>query len=327
MAACAIFSPWTILLHEFCGPKLAVPFERGIASNQGRGGRVVLAGRVGGCELNPEHVLELVRRERLYPGVILHGADDAARRALAFHAARALLCEKPVSERPCDSCRHCSRILLPEEADGKFHPDVVVVERDLRTSTSVDAIKAMLRTVQVAPFEARGQVFLVLSADSMTPAGANALLKSLEEPSLSAPRHFFLLTPSPSDLLPTLRSRCLSVYLGPSVRLELAQDREQLLADLEGAIERYDEKRAGVYLLAIADLLVQALPWTDPRSGAPLVGAASLFLDLSKRTTVGTRRRVLLDLANSIMESKELRMRSISPTRILEAKIAECLTH
>ena len=275
--------------------------------------------------MTPDHVLELVRKERLYPGVILHGGDAEARSSLAFHLARALLCAQSSDQRPCGECRHCSRILPPEEADGRFHPDMLVVDRDLRTSTSVEAIKTMLRTVQVSPFEARGQVFLIRSADSMTPAAANALLKNLEEPSMSAPRHFLLLTASPSDLLPTLRSRCLSVYLGAAVAPEFLADQDQLLADLEAAVERYEENRAGVYLLAIAELLVQALPWSDARSGAPLVGAATLLLELAKRAPTTTRRRKLLALANDILEAKDLRMRFVSPTRILEAKVADAL--
>ncbi len=275
--------------------------------------------------MNPEHVLELVRQERLYPGVILHGGSEGARSDLAFHLARALLCGEPADRRPCGECRHCSRVLAPEDADGRFHPDVLVVDRDLRTSTSVEAIKTMLRTVQVSPFEGRGQVFVIRSADSMTPAAANALLKSLEEPSLSAPRHFLLLTPSPSDLLPTLRSRCLSIYLGAAVATESLANQEQLMDDIEVAIERYEQNRAGVYLIAIAELLVQAFSWTDPRKGAPLVGAASVLLQLAKRAPTPKRRRALLDLAHAIMDAKDLRMRSIGPTRILEATVARAL--
>ena len=54
---------------------------------------------------------------------------------------------------------------------------------------------------------------IVDSADELNPNAANALLKSLEEP---PPRALFLLISSqPSALLPTIRSRCRRLDLGP----------------------------------------------------------------------------------------------------------------
>lgn len=276
--------------------------------------------------MNVDHVFDLVRAERLYPGLILHGSSAEHRSELAFRLARSLLCAEAVEDRPCGTCRHCARIADPAPGgkpaqEQRFHPDVVVIERDLAHSTSVEAIKSLVRTVQVSPFEARGQVFVIRSADSMTPAAANALLKSLEEPALTAPRHFLLLTPSPSELLPTLRSRCLSVYLGPTERLEI-EDRDEVLDQLEGALDRFAQSGSSVYLMAIAGILAAAVPWEDARSGAPVVGAGGLVLDLAKRSDSVPRRRALLALAESILEAKEDRLRSISPLRILEAKVA-----
>ena len=90
----------------------------------------------------------------------------------------------------------------------------MVLERDLKTSTSVEATKSFLQAAQLSPFEARGQVFVIASADTLTGEAANALLKTLEEPHSGAPRHFVLLAPSRFDLLPTVRSRCKPV-MGP----------------------------------------------------------------------------------------------------------------
>src|SRR6185295_9777727 len=95
-----------------------------------------------------------------------------------------------------------------------------ILLRDLKTSTSVEATRELLRTAQVSPFEARGQVFVIASAESLSPEAANALLKSLEEPHLTAARNFFLLAPSRLDLLPTLRSRSLAIFLGAAEAVE-----------------------------------------------------------------------------------------------------------
>ena len=63
------------------------------------------------------------------------------------------------------------------------------------------------------PFEARARAFVIDDAHIMTEQAQNALLKSLEEP--PATSHVLLVTPSPQALLPTIRSRCQILRLGP----------------------------------------------------------------------------------------------------------------
>ena len=83
--------------------------------------------------------------------------------------ARTLLCERaargPAVRRlpalPAD------RLARPRRRRALFHPDFQVLERDLKTSTSVEATRELLRTAQVSPFEARGQVFVVASAETL----------------------------------------------------------------------------------------------------------------------------------------------------------------
>ncbi|HEX2163112.1 MAG TPA: hypothetical protein VHM02_04120, partial [Thermoanaerobaculia bacterium] len=166
-------------------------------------------------------VAELARQGRLYPAVILHGGAVPARRDAAVELARTLLCAAEPEARPCGACRHCRRIVWPEAGgEGGFHPDFRVLERDLKTATSVEATRELLRAAHVSPFEARGQVFVVGAAETLSDEAGDSLLKALEEPGSGAPRHFLLLAPSQYDLSPTLRSRSLAVYLGPAAALD-----------------------------------------------------------------------------------------------------------
>jgi DNA polymerase-3 subunit delta' len=50
------------------------------------------------------------------------------------------------------------------------------------------------------------RVVIIDSVDELEPAGANALLKMLEEPPPNS--IFFLVSHAPGRLLPTIRSRC-----------------------------------------------------------------------------------------------------------------------
>jgi hypothetical protein len=315
--------------------------------------------------VNLPAAIQAARQGRLYPAVILYGGDVEARRQAAVGLARNLLCEAAPAERPCGACRHCLRIAWPAAAGGTspaapFHPDFQVLERDLKTATSVDATRELMRTAQVSPFEARGQVFVIASAESLGGEAANALLKNLEEPHVSAPRHFLLLTPSRLDLLPTLRSRSLAVFLGPEVTVDA--DRVEILARaFAAAAGAYAETGAAVYLLSAAEALAAAgagaaggaggaarkgsggggaggAPggWDDPRAGRPWELAAAAVLrslpepaaeaELPSAARATPWRAARLALAEALLTGPTMRLRGISAERILEGLVSRHLS-
>lgn len=273
--------------------------------------------------MNLDSALRLARQGSLYPSVILHGGSSEARRAGAWELARTLLCEAPEGERPCGVCRHCRRIGRGGEGgrgDDPFHPDVAVLERDLRTATSVDATKGLLRGAQVSPFEARGQVFVVASAESLSGEAANALLKSLEEPHLTSPRHFLLLAPSQFDLLPTLRSRSLGVYLGGSPRPS-GDELGEIAGAFGAAIGLWAEAGSEAALLSAAAALEAVGGWDDPRAAAPWERAAEAVLTASRDNALESVRRSLLALAEDLLAAPRMRLRGIPARRILEGLV------
>jgi len=258
--------------------------------------------------------------------VILDGGGVEARRSAALELARALLCDAPPDARPCGVCRHCRRIVWPGGEGAAFHPDFQVLERDLKASTSVDATREMLRIAQVSPYEARGQVFVVASAESLTGEAANALLKTLEEPHVSAPRNFFLLAPSRLDLLRTLRSRSLAVFLGPADPVDPAVI-EPLARAFSAAAAAWAGSGSPVYLLSAAAALAGAGGWEDPRSGRPWALAASAVLRslAFEGAAAAAGRRARLALAEALLEGPAMRLRGITAERILEGLVARHL--
>lgn len=275
--------------------------------------------------MNIDSALDVARQGRLYPSVILHGRGPEARREAAVTIARTLLCELQPEARPCGTCRHCRRIAWPSEEAGGFHPDFQVLERDLKTSTSVDATREMLRTAQVSPFEARGQVFVVAAAETLSGEAANSLLKTLEEPPTSAPRHFLLLAPSRLDLLPTLRSRSLAVFLGPAETAE-AEDVDPVARAFASALSGYLTTGAAIHLLAAAEALGRAGGWEDPRAARPwAVASAAVLRSLQGVEEGAPSRRSLLALAEDLLGAPLLRLRGVGAERILEGLVARHL--
>jgi len=263
--------------------------------------------------------LDLARAGRLYPSVILHGGTAAARQAAAIELARTLLCERAAAaERPCGACRHCRRIVWPDDGGTLFHPDFLVLTRDLKTVTSAEAARGWLKGAQVASFEARGQAFVVAEADSLSAEAGDSLLKAIEEPGLGNPRHFLLLAPSRLDLSPTLRSRSLAVFLGPSEPGD-PEAVAELAREVGASVDRFAAGEGALYLLDAAGRLAGAGDWTDPRAEAGWTIAASAArtaaLDPGRAPEA---RRSLLALAEALLVAPPWRLRGIPAERILE---------
>lgn len=279
------------------------------------------------------NALELAREGRLYPSVILYGGDSAGRQQAALDFARILLCEKEdPAARGCDpdadnACRHCRRVRWPEKSEDRFHPDFRVLERDLRTATSVDATKTFLQPAWSAPFEAAGQVFVVAEADSLSGGAADALLKLLEEPPTRTPRHFFLLAASQLDLLPTLRSRSLSLFLGQIGALP--EDEVAAVAEsLARSLDAHFKAPSPIYLFGVAAALAEASGWDDPRARRPwAVGAAAVLRYLENRESglPTDHRRALLRLSQELLDAPLMRMRGIPQGRILEGLVCRLI--
>lgn len=289
--------------------------------------------------MSVEAAVELARRGRLYPAVILHGGTAEERTAGALALARALLCGEEPERRPCGRCRHCTRIVWPgtetsavEPGPGRrsagggeaFHPDFRVLRREEgRIAIAVEATRALRALAQSAPFEARGQVFAIAGADLLTVEAANVLLKVLEEPPVRAPRHFLLLAPSRLDLLPTLRSRSLAIYLGPTEPLDRARV-DAVAAEVRRHLAASAGDLGGLQLLRLAAALAASGDFRDVRSARPFgVAAAAVRAEL-EAASPGLRPR-LLALADALLQAPEHRLRGIPAERILEGLVARHL--
>lgn len=94
----------------------------------------------------------------------------------------------------------------------RAHPDLRVLEPEGATSLGVDQAREVVSRASMAPVEAARTVFFFPDAGSMTEQAANALLKTLEEPTSQVV--FLLVAESEDDFPPTVASRCRTVHMG-----------------------------------------------------------------------------------------------------------------
>lgn len=165
--------------------------------------------------------------------LLIHGAAGAGKDAFVDDLLALIFCADPeVTARPCNACRGC------RDARARTHPDLVVGSpeawREARSTgeSIVAAARRWLLEAAGAPVVAERRVVLINGADRANEQTQNALLKVLEEPT---DRHTFLLVADePRRLLPTIRSRCRPMRIGPVPRADLVaylMDRMRLPAD------------------------------------------------------------------------------------------------
>jgi DNA polymerase III subunit delta' len=142
---------------------------------------------------------------------LLHGPAGTGKRAAARAFAAELLARDVADP---DGAR--TRVL------NGVHPDLSWVRPSgahemLRRDVEEAVVGAATRT----PFEAAYRVFVLERADTMNDEAANALLKTLEEP----PHYvvLLLLTDRPTQVLPTIASRCQPVRFDPLAPAALAE--------------------------------------------------------------------------------------------------------
>jgi DNA polymerase-3 subunit delta' len=138
------------------------------------------------------------------------GPPGSGRSNAAQAFAAALQCERG----GCGACNACRTAL------AGAHPDVTNVRTEA-INIGVDEVRELVRKSAMAPTLRRYQVLVVEDADRITDRGADALLKSVEEPS---PRTVWLLcAPTAEDVIVTIRSRCRQIGLATPSAAAIAE--------------------------------------------------------------------------------------------------------
>lgn len=169
-------------------------------------------------------VVELLKRELASPAnaYLFVGPAAVGKATVARHFAMGLLC--PTGDPTCNICRR---------VQAGNHSDLVPVVAEGRAMLGVDQARAVISQAAMSPVEGSRKVFLFEEAGAMTDQAANALLKTLEEPT---PTTIFILVAESEEELPsTVASRCRTVQFGRVPEEDLVGALEKVGMDDEGA--------------------------------------------------------------------------------------------
>lgn len=157
---------------------------------------------------------------------LLQGPSGLGQYDLALALAKAWLCGHPTESGACGVCGSCHAIdvrthadlciLMPETymldlqwpLSEKAQAEIDDKKRKPSKEIRVDAMRDAVEFAQRTSARGQGKVVLVFPAEDMNHVTANALLKTLEEPVGDV--RFVLASESAHQLLPTIRSRCIS---------------------------------------------------------------------------------------------------------------------
>jgi len=139
-----------------------------------------------------------IEQNRLPHALLFYGMEGIGKKTTALVFAKALNCLRE-NQDACDDCSSCRKV------DHKNHLDVVLLEAEGQF-IKIQAVRDLQQQMKFKPWEGKKRVCIIDDAEKMNDIAANALLKTLEEPSAS--NIMILISARPHQLPATVVSRC-----------------------------------------------------------------------------------------------------------------------
>ncbi len=230
---------------------------------------------------------EMVRGQRMPQTILLAGPEGIGKATLARRFAASIVGHPELIEQDDLSLEKNQDVIAEREkwtAEKRnedpilfsSHPDFLTFcpEGPLR-QISIPQMRVLKERAQYGPLKGPRKVFLIDQIDRANEQAANSLLKTLEEP----PEYLIIVATATNsyDLLPTIRSRSVPIYLTPLNKAEMAafaqekglKDVDRRVALAAGSpglamsidLQAYDKRRA--QMLALLGAACGLLPWAD----------------------------------------------------------------
>lgn len=160
-----------------------------------------------------------LERDRLASTFLFVGPQGIGKRTFAIKFAQSLFCPmRPLKDmNPCGQCPACRQV------KAETHPDLILVSkpaerRDIPIKLLIGenetrGREGLCHDIAIKPYMGHRRVAIVDDADFLNEAGANCLLKTLEEPPPGSV--LILISTSLDRQLPTIRSRSQIIRFRP----------------------------------------------------------------------------------------------------------------
>lgn len=164
--------------------------------------------------------LEAWKGGRLHHAWLLAGPQGMGKAGFASRVSRFLVTHGPAGTGDVTSLDDPGDPTARKLVDAGNHPEIIHLARqpkektkDFARNITIDQVRGMIRRQHLSLSLGDWRVVIIDAVDDLETDGANALLKTLEEP--PAKTLFLLVSHSPGRLLPTIRSRCRTLRFQP----------------------------------------------------------------------------------------------------------------
>ena len=248
-----------------------------------------------GQEVVSKTIFNSLKLEKIPNAFLFHGIRGTGKTSIARIIAKGLNCKNGIEslckENFCDNC---------EAISNASHLDVI--EQDCATATGIDSVRDLIEFCKYPPSSAKYKVLILDEIQAMSKAGAQSLLKILEEPPSYV--KFIFCTTEIKKILVTMLSRCtrfdlsrvkfqdLFVYLKKIIELENGKISDEALKLIckcsEGSV------RDSLSLLDRA-LLIDDNVELDLKTAQKIFGHfdKSLIIDLLNKIFEGNEKEVI----------------------------------
>jgi DNA polymerase-3 subunit delta' len=267
---------------------------------------------------------------RLHHAWLLAGPKGVGKASFAMAAARRVLAEAAGPSFDLPGIETDDEHPMVKLVEAGSHPDMRRLERlvnektgNLNRNIKVEQIRELGEFLSLSAALSPWRVVVIDTVDDLEPAGANALLKMLEEPPPNT--LFFLVSHAPGRLLPTIRSRCRRVTFealdddAMTSILEVhspdlsAAERQRIVAMSFGSAGRA-LAFAELGLAKLEDAALAILRQGDPTNAR----RAELANELGKKAAT-ERYAAFLELAPSLIAREARKLEGASRERALDA--------
>ena len=185
-----------------------------------------------GQDLVSKTIFNSLKSKKVPNAFLFHGIRGTGKTSIARIIAKGLNCENGI-ENLCKKnfCNNCEAISNSNHLD--------VIEQDCATATGIDSVRDLIEFCKYPPSSAKFKVLILDEIQAMSKAGAQSLLKILEEP----PNYvkFIFCTTEIKKILVTMLSRCtrfdlsrvrfedLFIYLKKIIKLENGKINDEAL--------------------------------------------------------------------------------------------------
>ena len=139
--------------------------------------------------------------DRLAHATLVWGESGLGKTEFVSSFSGLMLCRQPSAERACGSCKSCLLV------KNNSHPDLQLLAPEAGSKEiKIDQVRAVTGFVNRTSHAGGAKIVIIDQAHRLNNNSANALLKTLEEPSNHT--YLFLITDLPGRLKLTIRSRC-----------------------------------------------------------------------------------------------------------------------